>query len=342
MLAVYPYTCPHLLKDADHFVAHVANAEHSAALDILLQEQVFANRLTAIDFDMCTGARSTEDIQTHQCSVYPAALITPGSPVFDVLYQADFLFKHIYRFLVQLVFLDKPSVESYVVATQVDARQRLVIEPTSRRPGFTALGNEVKLFKLRNKSQQEAWREGHAKYKGQEFRAQLQFTRVQWSATETQLLFGDLTPTVKTEWIDKTPLPPDHPASALQLFVAQHFAALKRAFPVYHHLETVFYLCAANVVMLSPKVKDDAMPLMSLTPAGEYVDGIYHVGGVKVQPEPTRMSAEEARIAGRNDSCRKAFDWGSLGCAVFAPKDNIEDCLARNEGLFLQCLELPE
>jgi hypothetical protein len=143
--------------------------------------------------------------------------------------------------------------------------------------------------------------------------------------------------------MDGSPLPPDHPASVLQLFVAEHYPALKRAFPLYEHLETIFYTCALNVVTLHvsshvPTADQDVMPL---TPVGEYVDGIYHVGGVKMQPQPTRLTAEEARAKARQDPCRKAFDLGGLACA-FAPKLIIEDCLADNEQRFLQCLEMPD
>jgi hypothetical protein len=335
MLAAYPYTYPHLLKDADQFVAHVSQAEHAKSLEQQLHQQVRETRLTAIDFDLRTGPHSADDLQTVTCSVYPAALITPGSPVFDVLLQCDHLFKHIYRYIVQVAFLDKLTVESYIFATQLDSQKRLQVEPTAKRAGFTALKNEVTLFKLRHRDQLQQWRDNHHKYKGQEFCAQLVFDRVDFDTTDTHISFYTLQPTVRTAWMDRTPLPPDHPAAVLQLFVAEHYPAIKRAFPVYQHLETVFCLCALNVI--SGKQHEDAMPL---TVVGEYVDGIYHVGGVKMQPQPTRVTTEEARVKARADPCRKAFDIGGFACA-FMPALMIQDCLAANEQDFLRCLELP-
>jgi hypothetical protein len=215
MLAAYPYTYPHLLKDPDQFIAHVANAAHDALLDQQLQQQVRETRLTAIDFDLRTGPHSADDIQTVTCSVYPAALIPPGTPVFDVLYQCDHLFKHIYRYIVQLVFLDKPIVESYIVAAHLDAQQRLQVESATGRAGFTALKNEVTLFKLRHRDLVQQWRENHQKYKGQEFCAQLTFDRVHFDTTSSHISFHSPPPTVRTAWMDRTPLPPDHSATVL-------------------------------------------------------------------------------------------------------------------------------
>jgi hypothetical protein len=129
-------------------------------------------------------------------------------------------------------------------------------------------------------------------------------------------------------------MPPDHPVAALRAFVAEHYPALRRAFPVFRHLETVFYACALNVI--AGNDRDDAM---TRAPVGEYVDGIYHVGGINMQPAPERQASDaaEARAKAREDPCRRAFDAAGIVCA-FAPKLCITDCYEDAERHFLQCL----
>ena len=106
--------------------------------------------------------------------------------------------------------------------------------------------------------------------------------------------------------MDSTPLPQDHPATVLQLFVDEHYARLRRAFPVYQHLETAVQLCVVNQVARSTQVTDH--PRHDLVSVGEFVDCVYHVGGIVVDATPREVDVEKIR----NDPCRKAFNRGGF------------------------------
>ena len=140
-------------------------------------------------------------------------------------------------------------------------------------------------------------------------------------------------PKVRSAWMDSTPLPHDHPATVLHLFVDEHYARLRRAFPVYQHLETAVQLCVVNQVARSMRVTDHPRH-HNLVPVGEFVDCVYHVGGIVVDATPRKVEVEKIR----NDPCRKAFNRGGFICA-FAPALVIEDCLDKNEQDYLQCLK---
>ena len=331
MMLAKPYAVPHLPHDDDGFVVQ----ETSSALDRLIEEQVRASHLTTMEIDLRAGPHSANDIQTVSCSIHPADKIPMGSPVFDVLYHSDYLFKFIYRYLVQLVFRDKPAVEAYLIATKLDNNNRLVIAPTTGRAGFTALKNEITLFaRRRPQSEVEQWRVSYNKYKGQEFQAQLCFTdAVDYCLDDDAIVVKSVFPKVRSAWMDSTPLPHDHPATVLHLFVDEHYARLRRAFPVYQHLETAVQLCVVNQVARSMRVTDHPRH-HNLVPVGEFVDCVYHVGGIVVDATPRKVEVEKIR----NDPCRKAFNRGGFICA-FAPALVIEDCLDKNEQDYLQCLK---
>lgn len=340
------YTFPHLLKDSDGFVVHptidndcdysaftiesgkwraiVSPAKHR---DVALEE-VFGRfpDLNQVEIDLkaapgCAGV--------CEASLSPPTIAFTA--VYDVLFYTDWLFKFINRYLCGLLFEER-SYDSIgrkdLIVTFSPVSGDYMAAPTYRRAGFTALKNEVMLFKLQNRANLALWRRDHAKYAAEkrEFRAQLLFGQLDVSIHGDVVQFGEIVPCVLVGDNVGQPLPDDHPAHVLRQFVETHYPRLRKAFPVYRRLEAIFKLCAINglVNMDGVNPSPTAIPLHKVA---RHVESVYLRGGIKLQPDISH--------------CRKIFDRYGLACA-FVHKQAIEDCYERAETRFLQCVEAEE
>ena len=308
--------------------------------------------IRAVEIDMRRG----DNPRTNVVSVYPATIT--GTAVYDVLFYTDWLFKFALRFMTRLIFLDQPfetvGNNDMIVTLTPNQDGNYFAAPTRGRAGFTALKNEMMLFKLRNKDKLADWRANFAKYDGsQEFKAQLVFDKVEVTSTHGQILhLKDPRPHVRVGTLEGAEsLPGDHPAHVLRDFVEAHYPRLREAFPVYRRLETVFKLCTLNC-LVAGVAGDQASPMMTLTEAGTHVESVYLKGGIKLVPQivaapapvvatPAVDPAAQAREKARRSECRTFFNQQGFICS-FAPKLTIEDCLDTALNQYHECLKLEE
>lgn len=356
---VSTYAFPALSRDEHGVVAHHQAGKYAAYVCFQLMngfyqpvlsgndvrdcalEDVFRAHPTLVELEL--DLRQGLHPRTCIASLYPASIAF--TPVYDVVYYSDWLFKYIWRYITRLILLNQPfdqvGLNDHVLSVVPNTDGLYTAVPTTRRAGFTALKNEIMLFKLRNKQHLEPWRANFAKYTSDtvQFKAQLMFEHVDVEDHGDKVFMHNVTPRVLLGDMQGLPLPRDHPAHILQAFVEAHYPKLKAAFPVYTRLETVFKLLTLNALNQNTqaglKLKD------VLTAVATHVESPYLNGGVKMQPAPKVQTKSWVHEKFGDWTCRQAFDVGGLAC-TFAPAGHIEDCLEQNEKNLFDCLTLEE
>lgn len=303
MFPVSVYTFPHLDKDAAGFVTHeslhrwatynlfdVAEGVPTPVTDPALEERDLAVELimtttgiAQLELDLRGPPTLDRAFRTTHCYMSPPD--AHKTALFDIVYEADHLFKYFFRYFVQIVFKHKYAdvgAMDFIFARE-PTDGVVHVTKTLRRAGFTALKNEIRLFALRHKEEVPQWTASFDEYDNQEFRAQLTFQEVgiTVSPDATHLMVHDVVPRVLVGPPHESAaveLPGDHPAHVFKQFMEAHYPALKRAFPVYQRMESVFKWCAVNKFLQPESAKPCVKPVF----VDCFADSIHGLGGVKM------------------------------------------------------------
>jgi len=298
------YTFPWLEKDAD---GHIKNKEpHQAKY----ADYSFFDTVGIVCYDPHVFVRDPEledclkdvlnveiDLRkeptdgllymTNQCWIFPKSI--RGTPAYDVLYYADYLFKFFFRGFERVILRGKPY---YSVGTDDFLISRIPAEDgfhhtirADKLDGFIGLRNIIHLFSLNNKEKLAGWREAHVRYGRRTFIANLQFPNIEYGQDDQGIYIAPLKPNIQIQELDGTTPPENSPASVFKLFIESSYEAIKKSFPIYERLERLYKIILRNQIMSGKHVEPCSQEKNELVYIENHQDSIACHGGIKLQPQ---------------------------------------------------------
>lgn len=276
---------PHNAKYADYaffdLSGVVCHDPHKTVRDPELEDCL--KGVSNLEIDLRKEPTDGPLYKTNQCWIYPESI--RGSPAYDVLYYADYLFKFFFRGFERVILRGEP-IESVgtddFLLSRVPADDGLYhTMRASNCDAFIGLRNIIRLFTLKNKAKIDGWREAHAQYGRRTFIANLQFPNIEYGKDEEGIYIAHLKPHIQIQELDGNPS--NSPAFVFKEFFETHYEAIKKSFPIYARLERIYKIMLCNRI-LTGQMGDPEPEKNELVYIENHVDSIACHGGIKLQP----------------------------------------------------------
>jgi hypothetical protein len=280
---------PHNAKYADYeffdLSGIVCHDPHKTVRDPELEDCL--KGVSNVEIDLRKEPTDGPLYKTNQCWIYPESI--RGTPSYDVLYYADYLFKFFFRGMERIILRGKP-IES--VGTDDFLLSRVPAESdglyhtmrASKCDAFVGLRNIIRLFALKNKARIDGWREAHAQYGRRTFIANLQFPNIEYGKDEEGIYIAPLKPNIQIQELDGSLPPENSPAFVFKEFFETNYEAIKKSFPIYARLERLYKIMVCNRI-LTGQMGDVEAEKNELVYIENHVDSIACHGGIKLQPK---------------------------------------------------------
>jgi len=334
------------------------------AIDAEIETFIISNQITHIKFHMESNCQEYEN---NSCYVYPL-IVSNCSAIYDTLYETDTLLKKFYNLFITYVIFKKSS--DYILKNTfqigikpIDGNYK--VSNLETNVGYKQLINKIMYFTLKHKLHKDPEtydkiKESYDVYKSSKkdnimLNGNIAFENITYSFDDNLIQIHPLQvkPNLQLSQngvIQKLPLFVEY----FSLFLKEHFADIKKFFPIYERLENIYRMCGFMCLLERTDLNDFeiVIPKEELKYVDTYASSILMNGGIELIPKQfvkvpykpiisqkdSEESKEESKKKVRNSECRKVFNDTGFICA-FAPKLKIRECYEKNLETYHECLK---